>query len=149
MILHHISNNAKFIEISTPSLRTKRFLERDLHIGNMLPSPRCAEKSIGKTQNEEILDHFFPEVMIDAEGLPHAKLALEGRGAQGGGNLIFTPDWGEGFLEGPGGFEVFAKGFFDLSGSADVHQRCVGEGRLVWRCPFQDRHFSSILARRV
>jgi hypothetical protein len=69
MILHDIPNNAKFIEIATTTLCAKGFFERDLDIGNMLTSPRCTEKGIRETQNEEILHHFFPEVMIDTESL--------------------------------------------------------------------------------
>src|SRR5277367_1184912 len=69
MILHHISNNSKFIEISSTALRAKGFFERDLDIGNLLTSPRCTEKRIRKTQNEKILHHFFPKVMIDTESL--------------------------------------------------------------------------------
>lgn len=95
MVLHYISNDAKFIEISTATFCAKGLFERDLHVGDMLTTPRCAEEGIGKSQNEEILHHFFPEVMVDTESLRINVITS----LRVGGDLIFTPDWSEGFLE--------------------------------------------------
>jgi len=96
MILHNVPYNPDIIEITTSSFCAKGFFESDLYVGNMLTSPCCSKECICEAKNQKIFDHFFTEVMVDAE------------------SFLFRPDWREGSLQLPRRFKIVAEWFFNL-----------------------------------
>ena len=69
MILHHVSDDAKLVEVSSSAFRSERLLERYLYIVDVVAVPCCPEKLIAESQNQNILHHFLPQVVVDAEDL--------------------------------------------------------------------------------
>ncbi len=69
MVLHNISNDAEFVEISATTLSTKRLLEGNLNVVYVVSVPGSTKELITKTKNQDILHHFFSEVVIDTEKL--------------------------------------------------------------------------------
>ena len=69
MVLHDISNDSNIVKVAATSFCAEWLFESDLHVCNVLTTPRCAEEGICEPEDEEIFDHFLSEVMIDAEGL--------------------------------------------------------------------------------
>ena len=80
MILHDVSDDPEFVEISSAAFRSKWLLECDLDIGNMLTGPCCSEKGVGETQNQKIFYHFFAKVVIDTECLYQHHLQMRDLG---------------------------------------------------------------------
>jgi hypothetical protein len=69
MVLHDISDDAEFVKVAASAFCAKGFFEGDLHVGDVLAGPSCTEEGICKTEDEQVLDHFLAEVMVNAEGL--------------------------------------------------------------------------------
>ncbi|MNZ99750.1 hypothetical protein D3C78_1190890 [compost metagenome] len=57
------------IIITTTLFNTYGFAKCNLNIGNMLVIPKRLEKSVGKTDDFDILNHFFTKIMIDPVNL--------------------------------------------------------------------------------
>lgn len=66
MVLHNIANDSELIKISTATLSSKRFFERDFYCCNVLTVPCRVEEYISEANGHQILNHFFPQVMIDS-----------------------------------------------------------------------------------
>jgi hypothetical protein len=69
MVLHHISNDTKLVKVPTTSLGSKRLLEGDLDIVDVISVPGCPKELVAKPQNQNVLDHFLSKVMINTENL--------------------------------------------------------------------------------
>jgi len=69
MILHDIPDNPELVEVATSTMRTKRFLESDLHGSDIVPVPRWIKYAISESQTHQILYHFFAQIMIDTINL--------------------------------------------------------------------------------
>ena len=53
MVLHDVTDYAKFVEISAPPLRAKRFFECDDDIRYIAPVPNGLENGIGKPEGNK------------------------------------------------------------------------------------------------
>ena len=76
-ILQNVSNDTELIEVTTPTLRSERFLERDLDVTDVVLIPSRTHRDVGETQDEQILHHLFPEVMINPEGFILSPVLLD------------------------------------------------------------------------
>lgn len=82
-VLHHISNDAKFVEVSATTLCAERFFERDLAVVSILLAalnglltyldvvyvvsiPSRSKEFIAESQNQDIFNHLLPEVVVDS-----------------------------------------------------------------------------------
>ena len=68
-ILHDVSDDSKFVEITSSPFSTERLLEGDLNVGDEIFVEGRVEHDVGESEDEEILDHFLSEIMIDSEDL--------------------------------------------------------------------------------
>ena len=66
MVLHDISDDAIVVEVATTTIHTKGLFEHDLDIVDVLSVPDCAENQVGEASDEEVLDHFLSEIMVDS-----------------------------------------------------------------------------------
>ena len=73
MVLDDIPEDAGLIIESTPSFYLDRFCGRDFDMVNMVSVPEGFEDGVSKTEDENILDRLFPQVMIDPVGLGFGK----------------------------------------------------------------------------
>jgi hypothetical protein len=77
MVLHDISNDAKLVKVPTTSLGSKRFLEGDLDVVDVISVPGGPKELITKPQNQNVLDHLLSKVMINTENLLLAPVGLQ------------------------------------------------------------------------
>jgi hypothetical protein len=68
-ILHDISNDAKLVEVSSSSFSAKRLFEDDLDVINVMAVPSSIEERVSEPQNQQILDHLFTQIVVNAEDL--------------------------------------------------------------------------------
>ena len=64
-----LPNDSEFVEVSSSSLRADVFFEDDVHGGDGVSIPHAREDLVGETENDDVLHHFFPQVVIDAVDL--------------------------------------------------------------------------------
>lgn len=69
MVLHDISNDSKFVKVSTTPFSTKWFLEGNLYVVDVVSIPCSTKEFITKPQDQDVLDHFLSKIMIDTENL--------------------------------------------------------------------------------
>ena len=68
-VLHDITNDTELIEVSTSSLSSERFFESDLNVRDEVLVESGIEHNVGESEDEQVLDHLFSEVVIDTEDL--------------------------------------------------------------------------------
>ena len=73
MILDDVARDAGAVEVVAALFHADRFRDRDLHMVNILTIPERLEDPVGEAQNEQVLNRFFAEVMVDAEDLALAE----------------------------------------------------------------------------
>ena len=66
------------------------------NIVDVIPIPSCTKELVTKSDNEDILDHFLAQIVVNPE------------------NLIFMPVWTQCALELPRAWKIFAEWFLDL-----------------------------------
>ena len=69
MILHHVTQGAGVIVKIAARFNADLFRDRNLHIFNPRAIPQWFQEQIGKAQRQQVLHHFFAEVMIDTVDL--------------------------------------------------------------------------------
>src|SRR5207244_12193228 len=90
MVLHDVADRAGLLVELYPSLNAETFGHRDLHALHIIAVPDRLKKSIGETKEEQVLDAFFAEIMVDAENILFRKHGMRG-GIQGaGGSQVST-----------------------------------------------------------
>ena len=65
MILHNISYHPGLFIKGSPVLHPQILSHRNLNVINITPVPELFEDAVGKTEKDDILDRFFPQVVID------------------------------------------------------------------------------------
>ena len=78
MILHHIANRAGVIIEFPPSGDAEFLGHGDLHAVHIVAIPNRFEKGVCETEEEQVLDRLFPEVMVDAEDVGLRKRRAQG-----------------------------------------------------------------------
>jgi hypothetical protein len=75
MVRHHVAQGASAIVIAATLLDTERLGYRNLHVVDVAAIPDGFEDAVAETKDQDVLDRFFPEVMIDAVDLllPHER----------------------------------------------------------------------------
>ena len=68
-VLQDITDDTELVKVPATTFRTEGLLERDLDVANGVLVPSSAHGNVGETQDENVLDHLLPEVVIDTEGL--------------------------------------------------------------------------------
>lgn len=96
MVLHDISDNTKLVEVTTTSLSAKWLFEDNLDIVDWVSVPASIKEAVSESQDQQILDHLFAQIVINAE------------------NLIFGPIRGQSFLKLSRACKIFTEWFFDL-----------------------------------
>ncbi len=66
MVLSHVPQRSRVIVIPAALFHPDGFTERNLHVCDMFVVPERLKKRIRKTDDFDILNHFLPEVMVDA-----------------------------------------------------------------------------------
>lgn len=92
-VLHDITDDAKFVEVATTAFGTERLLERDLkqlelvystrrtpylNIIDVVAIPGSVEESVAKAHNEDVLDHFLTQVVVNTEDFLFLPVRIEG-----------------------------------------------------------------------
>src|ERR1044071_3879018 len=67
MILNNVSNGARLVVKSPPSLNAEIFRHRDLYTGDVVAVPERFQDGVGEPEEEHIVHRPFPEIVIDSE----------------------------------------------------------------------------------
>ena len=73
MILDHVSQCAGFLIIGRSRADAFRFADRDLDMVDVFVVPDRLEDAVGKSNDHEILNGLFAEVVVDPEDLRFVK----------------------------------------------------------------------------
>src|SRR6185369_12753269 len=115
MVLNHVPQSPRFLVVAATLADANLFADGELHVVNRLPVPQPLENRVGKTEHQDVLNRFFPQVVIDPE------------------NLLLAGKSGEFAVERASRGEVVSKRFFDnnplptpgLRSSRTVQQACT------------------------
>jgi hypothetical protein len=77
MGLHHVPCLAHRIEVAAPLLDPERLGDRDLDLLDIAPVPERFKERVGESEDRNILDRVFAEIMVDTEYLLLAHQLLE------------------------------------------------------------------------
>ena len=69
MILHHVTQGPSPLVVASARADAFVLCHGNLHMIDVFLIPQRFEDGIGKAHNQNILDRFFAEVMIDAKNL--------------------------------------------------------------------------------
>lgn len=78
-VLENITNDAEFVEITSPTLGAERLLEGNLHVADRIFIPSGRHRDICKTEHKQVLHHLFAEIMVDTERFVLGPVLLERR----------------------------------------------------------------------
>ena len=67
MVLHHVADRSGLIVKSTAALNAEILRHRDLHALDVVAVPKRLQKSVGKAEEQHVVDRPFAEIMIDAK----------------------------------------------------------------------------------
>jgi hypothetical protein len=95
VVLHDISDDTNVVKVATSTFGTEGFLEGDLHRGDVLVVPDPTEQFVTESQNQQVLDHFFTQVVVDSV------------------DFVFGEQWGDLLLQFTVGGQVTAKRLFN------------------------------------
>src|SRR3546814_4474082 len=68
MVLHHVAQRARSVEIACAALQPDRLRHGDLDMIDAAGVPQRLEHQVGESQRQQVLDGFLAEIMVDAEG---------------------------------------------------------------------------------
>ena len=66
VVLQHVAELADLVVVRKTTINTHGLGNRDLNMINAGVIPLCIDKSIGKTQGQQVLHCFFAKIMIDS-----------------------------------------------------------------------------------
>jgi hypothetical protein len=66
-VLHDLTDDANFVETSTATLCSERFLENDLNTANRVFVPGRVENNIGESKDEQVVHHFLAKTVVNSE----------------------------------------------------------------------------------
>ena len=69
MVLHHVADDAEFVEVASSTFGAERLLEGYLDVVDVVAVPSGAQKGVSKSQNQDVLDHFLAQVVVNPEDL--------------------------------------------------------------------------------
>src|SRR5258708_3564625 len=95
MVLDDIAQGSRLLIKWPAALDAEGFSGGDLDVVDVVAVPDGLEDAVGETEDEDVLDGLFAEVVVDAE------------------DLAFGEDGVDLAVEFFGGFEIVAEGFFD------------------------------------
>src|ERR1700683_500772 len=73
----HVAQGTRLIVIAATHFHTHLFGDGNLHMVNVAAIPGRLKNAIGKTQGQNVLDGFFPEIMVDPIDLIFAQFLLD------------------------------------------------------------------------
>lgn len=77
MVLHDITDDAELVKVPTSAFGTKRLLEGDLDVVDVIAVPGCSQELVTESQNQQVLDHLLSEIVVDTEDLLFFPVGLE------------------------------------------------------------------------
>jgi hypothetical protein len=77
MVRHHVANRAGLLVVPGPALNANSFGHRDLHVVHVVAVPDRFEDAIGEAEHQDVLDGFFPKVVVDAVDLIFLEHAVQ------------------------------------------------------------------------
>ena len=66
MALHHVAQRPGAVVVAGPAFNANRLGRGDLHVVDVVPIPDRLEEDVGEAKGQNVLNGFFPEVVIDA-----------------------------------------------------------------------------------
>lgn len=101
MILHYISDDSTGIKVTSTTLSAKVFLEGDQNAGNVISVPSRTNEAVTQSKNKsmikeglpqknQILNHFFAQIMVDTVDLVLGEKTVQVFGENGRRFWIMT-----------------------------------------------------------
>ncbi len=69
MVLDHVSQRSSLLVIASAILYPQALGSGDLHVVNVSSIPKGLKDAVGKAQNNDVLNGFFAQIVIDAINL--------------------------------------------------------------------------------
>ena len=69
MILDHVSQHTGVVVVTATTFNSQIFENADLDVIDVVPVPKRLEYGVGESENQDILDGVFAEIVIDSEYL--------------------------------------------------------------------------------
>ena len=66
MVLHHVAQLSDLVVIGPSTLNAYHFPYRDLNVINAGVVPLAIDEAVCETQNQQILDRFFTQIVVDS-----------------------------------------------------------------------------------
>ncbi len=76
MVLHHVAQRAGGVVVAGPGADAERFGDGDLDTLDALAVPRRLDQPVAEPEDEQVLNRFFPEIVIDAIDLELVKVLM-------------------------------------------------------------------------
>jgi len=108
VVLQHVAQGARALVVEAATLHAERLRHGDLHVVDVRAVPDRLEQPVGEAQDQDVLDGLLAQIVVDAEDLLLAEVAVhpaverQGRG-QVAAEGLFDHDPGEGVRAGRGG----------------------------------------------
>src|SRR5438045_3769487 len=77
MVLENVPCDTRFIEIGAAPFHAQRLRNRDLDIVDIAMVPQQLEESVGKSQDQDVLDRLFTEIVVDTIDLSLGEAGAE------------------------------------------------------------------------
>ena len=68
-VLKDVTDDAELVKVTAASLSTERLFEGDLDVADGVLVPESVGSDVSKPEDEQVLDHLLPEIVIDPVGL--------------------------------------------------------------------------------
>ena len=77
VVLHHVAERAGGVVIAGPRADAERFGDRDLDTLDALAVPRRLDEAVAEAQDQQVLNRFLPEIVIDPVDLLLLEVAMD------------------------------------------------------------------------
>ena len=77
MILHHVTQRPRLVEIACARADPLALGDRDLHVIDIVAVPDRLDERVGETEDQQVLDRLLAEVVIDAVDLVLAEILVQ------------------------------------------------------------------------
>ena len=102
MVLQHVADGAGLLVVRSPALHAERLGDRDLQVVDGVAVPHTLEERVGEAENQDVLDRFLAQEVVDPEDLGLVEHAAKdgvelfdfGRCTEGSGTHRFKQQWG-------------------------------------------------------
>src|SRR3954463_12443710 len=77
MVLDHIAQHTRALIIGAPPLNSDSLSVGHLYVVDILPSPKRFENTVRESKDQQVLDRFFAQIMVDSINLRFVEIFVD------------------------------------------------------------------------